>query len=149
MTNKEQLDRIVTQGITLHNAKFRQYWELYKQAAEIPDVEGLFVKIEEEARYSNVAVVGDGRLVDIEGDDSDDSGNLHIYSLGAVREVIIRLGSLPSLPSTKGATLLVVTRLAGQDGTGPYWVAKTPEQEEKLLSFAQCLVQAISTSKSI
>jgi hypothetical protein len=125
--------------------KFHQYWDIYELIAEVSEIQGLFIRIDEDAGYCNIAIIGDGRIVDIEGDDGNGSGNTHIYSLRSVGEVLFYRGSLPSLRRSVGASLLMVTRIVGRDESGPYWGAKNPEEEELLVGFGQALVKAISS----
>ena len=140
-----QLAEAIAKVSALPNTtKFRQYWDIYKLTAEVSDIQGLVFRIDADTGYCNIAIVGDGRIVDIEGDDGDGSGNTNIYPLRSVSEVIFHRGSLPSLRRSPGASLMVLLRLVGRDGSGPYWVAKTPEEEELLVGFGRTLVQAVS-----
>ena len=98
--------------------------------------------------YCNVALIGDGLLVDVEGDDSDNKGSLTYRSLEFVSGVSIYAGPLRGLDSSRGASLVVVTRKVGEEGIGLHWIAKTEEEEEHLLQFAQTLLKAISKKGS-
>ena len=149
MTNRdqaEQLDKTVAEVFALFSTNtFRRYWELYKQTADISEVQGFFIRTELQATYCNVAIIGDGRLVDVEGDDSDNSGGLSIRSLDSVCGVSVHSGPLKAFPRTQGASLVVLTKLVGETNPGAYWMAKTPEEEERLLGFVQFLVQTVSS----
>ena len=140
-----QLENTLASMFALNNNanSFRRYWNLYKQTSDIARIQSFYIKTEES--YYNVAIIGDGILVDVEGDDSDSSGGLNIRSLDAIRGVTVRSGPLKAFPRTQGASLVVLTRLVGETNAGPYWVAKTPEEEGRLLGFAQSLVQAFSS----
>ena len=127
-----------------NTTKFRQYWDIYELTAEVSDIQGLFIAIDADAGYCNIAIIGDGRIVDIEGDDGKGSGNTHIYPLRSVGEVLFYRGALPSLSRSLGASLLIVTRIVGRDESGPYWAAKNPEEEELLVGFGRTLVKAVS-----
>ena len=148
MTNvnrAEQLAEAVARVLALNNtAKFRQNWDLYKQTTEVSEIKGLFIRMEEDEGYCNIAIIGDGRVVDIEGDDRDGSGDTIVFPFRAVSEVIFHRGSLPSLRRSTGALLIVIARIISREQSGPYWVAKTPEEEEQLMVFARTLVQAVS-----
>ena len=148
MTNEnlaEHLANEVRRILSCGNAgRFRQYWELYKQVAEITAMQGLFIRSDDGAGYFNVAIIGEGRIADIEGDESGGTGAMHVYPLSSVRELALHRGPLPSLPHSQGASLVLLLSLTGQDSSGPYWVAKTPDDEERLLSFSRSLVQLVS-----
>ena len=57
---------------------FRRYWALYERAVAVQNVQAFYLKIEPEQGYCNFAVVGDGKVVDVEGDDSNGSGGISI-----------------------------------------------------------------------
>lgn len=127
-----------------NSTNFRQYWELYLQTAETSSIQNLFVRAAEGGGYSNIAIMGNGRIADIEGDDNENSGSLRFYALSTVSEVILHRGSIKSLSRSQGASLVMLIRLGGTDESLPYWAATTPDQEVQLLEFAQSLVQYIS-----
>ena len=140
-----QLADAVAIVLALHGTKFRQCWDLYLQTAEISEIQGLFVRIDEDPPYFNIAIAGEGIVADIEGADGQNPGVVRIYRVSLIREVILHRGSLPSYDHSKGASLMLLLRLVGLDESGPYWAARTQDEEEQLLSFARCLVQCIST----
>lgn len=144
---KIQLDRLVKDVLeTYDTGTFRRHWEFYKSTGAINEVKRYYVKIDSENRYFNVAVLGDGKIVDIEGDSNNEAGGLSIRSLSAIGGVILRAGSSPTFPRAQRATLLVVTQLTGGRANGPYWFAENPEEERQLLTFIQPLVDVISAS---
>ena len=141
----EELAHVVATELDLNeNSTFGQYWELYKQTANVSNIEGLFIRTEGRSGYCNVVILGDGRIVDIEVEERARSGGLHIRPLSSVSEVHLHRGSLPQLPYSEGALLVVMLGLTGMDESGPYWAAQTRAQERKLLGFAQALIEAIS-----
>lgn len=145
LRREEQLADAIARALALNNTgRFREYWELYKQTAEVSEVEDLFFRIEEEAGYCNMVILGDERIADIEGDDGHSSGSLRVYPLSSVSEVILHRGSLPSLRRSQGARLVVLLNLTGQDGAGPYWTALTSEEEHQLTGFARSVIRSIS-----
>ena len=150
-----QLKRIVEKAIEEHELEsFAEYWELYEATANTKEVQAFFLRTEVqedaavfiigEAVYCNVAIIGDGLLIDIEGDDSDGTGSLVFHSLASVSGVSIHAEPLQNLPSSRGASLVVLANRVGEEGIGLHWVAKTEEEEERLLEFAEALVEAIS-----
>ncbi len=140
----------VAQILSINNAnRFRQYWAMYEQTAEITGIQGLIVTSEENTGYFNVAIIGDGRIVDVEGNDSEGSGSLSIYPIKSVSEVTLHQGSIPSLSHSQGASLVLLLGLVGQDESGPYWTAKPPGDAEQLLKFARTLVNLVSERQGI
>lgn len=151
MTNRNrsaELERIVGRAIENDRlAAFKRYWDLYKDTSEISSVQGFFVKTQSDIfrnGYCNVAIIGDGLLVDIEGDDSRNSGSLTFDSLNSITTISIHDGPLPGLSSSNGASLVVCANRVNETEIGLHWVAKTDEEEDHLLHFAECLVQEIS-----
>lgn len=150
-----QLARIVEEAIEEHNLEqFAEYWELYKSVVHVQNIEGFFVRTEPNlypygsGGYCNVAIIADGLLIDIEGDDSDDTGNLSFHPLESVSGVRIRPGPLHGLEASREALLVVIANRVGEDGIGLYWVAETEEAEEDLRQFVRILLKAISKDGS-
>ena len=147
--HSEQLDRIIEQEIEgngLH--AFGRYWDLYKRTANISIIRRFFVRTEPRllgGGYCNVAIIGDDILVDIEGDDNDNSGALSLHLLKSISGVVVHSGSLPGVASSQGASLVVLAEREGVTELGFHWVAKTTEEEERLLGFTEFLVQVVST----
>ena len=139
-----QLAAAAAKLLALNNTKFREYWELYLQTSETSEIQNLFVRVDEDAGYCNIAVMGAGRIADIEGDDNDNSGSMRVFPLSAVSEITLHRGSIPSLSHSQGASLVILLRLVGLDESVAYWAAHTPDQEAQLLGFARSLVQYIS-----
>ena len=130
---------------------FEEYWGLYESTADLSNVQTFYIQTEarnhfggSSAHYCNVAIIGDGLIVDIEGNDDTRSGRLSLERLDSITSVSIHAGALPGLSSSQGASLLVLADRAHESGVGLHWIAKTEEEEDHLLNFAQSLVQAIS-----
>ena len=98
--------------------------------------------------YCNVAIIADGLLIDIEGDDNDNTGNLTFQPLESISAVRVRAEPLRGLDHSRDALLVVLANRVGEEGVGLHWVAKTEEDEERLLAFAKTLVKAISEYRS-
>ena len=132
--------------------KFAQYWELYEDTTDIQSIKGFFVrtKVEDHALdytgggYCNVAVICDGLIIDIEGDDEDKTGSLTFHPLESVSSVEIHAEPLRGLDASRGALLVVLANRVGEEDIGLHWVAKTEQEKERLLKFAQVLVSEIS-----
>ena len=87
---------------------FEEYWGLYEHAADKLNVQAFYVRIDSQSlfggpsRYCNVAILGDGLVVDIEGNDDSRSGRLSLERLDSITSVSIHAGSLPGLSSSQG-----------------------------------------------
>ena len=119
----------------------RRYWDLCNQANRVEDVKAFYCFTTNEPKYGNVAIIVDGKLIDVEGDDSDGSGYVAIRDLSSIAAVHLRLAPIDGYKRSQDAVLAVVTRLVGESNAGPYWVAVTPQDEEHLLQFADALVE--------
>ena len=140
-----QLDETVMDLIWRHKFDtFGRYWEIYKKTALISDVSAAHIVAKPEEGYLNVAIVGDGLLVDIEGEDHPSQGELSVDQIGAISGISVNVGSLAGFPKSQGASLVVVTRLRGAPNAGPYWAAWTPAEETSLMEFARSLTDGFS-----
>ena len=144
-----QLSRIVESAIEEHGLDmFAQYWELYEETADISEIQRFYVNIEPQQTsgggYCNVAIIGDGLVVDIEGDDVRRSGSLSLDSIEKISSVGIHMGQLPGLPNSQNASLVVVVQRVGESDVALYWTARADDDEERLLEFARVLVQRVS-----
>ena len=147
-----QLTRTVKKAIEEQKLdKLVEYWELYQDTCRVSFVEAFYMRTESHrsksgGSYCNIAVIGDGLLVDIEADDADSSGNLAVYPLKSLSDLSILTGSILNFAPSQGASLVVLANRLGEEGVGLHWVAKTEEDEENLQRFAKSLIQAISKS---
>ena len=132
--------------------KFEEYWELYEETCPFDSVTAFYLRTEvrvdylgrKSGDYCNVAIIGDSLLVDIEADDSDDSGNLIVQPLRSFSDITIHKGPLRNLESSRDASLVVLANRVGEVDVGLHWVAKTEEDEDHLLEFAKFLIRAVS-----
>ena len=137
-----RIDEIASEIISHDRTNmFYNYWSLYKQTAYLSDVKDFFFRSDPEEGYHNLAIIGDGKVVDIEGDDTNHSGNLGIIRLSSVARVFLRLHPFPNLAHAEDASLTLLISLLGQEGTGPYWGAKSSKEEERLRAFSRTLIQ--------
>lgn len=152
MTTKSvaaRLKQTVDCAIKEHGLElFAQYWDLYREITSISNVRRFYARTEGQPLYTggycNVAIIGDGLLVDIEGDDSRRSGGLSVESLDSIAKVTFHVGELPGLPAARGASLVVLAQGVGETDVGLHWVAKTEDEEDRLVEFARELVAAVS-----
>ena len=126
--------------------EFQGYWELYERTAKVSEIQELFVRIDADTGYCNVAIMGEGRIADIEGNFDGSSGSLHTFPLSSVNDIVFHYGPLPSFSRARGASLVMLVDLTGQGESGPYWAARTLDEKEQLIEFGRSLVQYISHS---
>ena len=127
---------------------FERYWDLYERTIDLSNVTSFFVRTEAQlfrSAYCNVVIVGDGLLIDISGDDQNNEGDFSVLLLNSISGISIHTGPLPGLADSQGARIVVQTELAGLVDEGPYWVAKTAEEEERLLDLVESLIESMST----
>ena len=142
----EQLEtRVVELLDTYASGSFQKYWGYYKESVAPSDVKAFFVKLRPSENYLNVAVIGEGLLIDVDGDDAPESGGIGVHPLTSVRSVYVRTNPPPTLPRARTASLVVFTQLAGGTG-GPYWFAEDSEEERDLLRFSKILLDSIKVS---
>ena len=123
---------------------FSRYWNLCNRAERIEDVEAFYCFATAEPKYGNVAIITDGKVIDVEGDDSVGSGSVVIRELSSIAAVYLREAPIEGYKRSVGASLVVSTRLVGESNAGPYWVAVTAQQEERLVQFASALTDFAS-----
>ena len=124
--------------------KFDKYWNLYRGTAFINKPEGLYFRINEDATYRNIVVAGDGRIVDIEADESSNTEAISVSPYRAFSGVGLYMGAIATLPRTESSLLTVACRVSGSNSLGPYWSAHNQEEVERLRTFANILVKAVS-----
>ena len=147
LTNNDLADQIsncIDEILEAHDTgTFKKHWEFYKKTVSIPVVQAFYLKTDPGRGYFNLAILGNGKLIDIDNEQANNSGSCSVCSLDSITGVILRAGNLPSFDGTKNATLVVLTDLTGGRANGPYWFAESPEEEESLLGFAHCLLELI------
>ena len=142
----EQLEDEVSELIESYGSdSFKKYWEYYRETFSLSDVTAFFIKIQAETNYLNFAVIGDGLLIDVDGDNTADQGGISVHPLTGIRSIYVRTHGLPTLSRARNASLVVFTHLAGGAG-GPYWIAEGSLEEKELLAFSRKLVELIKSS---
>ena len=88
---------------------FAQYWELYEETADTSKIEWFYLNVEPQqplkGGYCNVAIIGGGLLIDVEGDDTNHSGSLSLGPLESFSSVAMQKGALPGLSHSQDASL--------------------------------------------
>ena len=145
----QRLDATVEDLLQSYNPNtFRRYWELYRRAVPLTEIRAFFVCVDPVTSYYNVAILGDDKLVDIEGDDTGGTGYVCFQSLTGIGAVVLREGQIEGFSRSQGASLVMLTRLVGETSVGPYWVARTTPEVDRLTRFATFLVDAIAHPQS-
>ena len=139
----EQVDSLREQ---YPSESFERNWSLYKASIDIQDIKGFLIKTVPSMKYIDVAVLGEGLVIDVDGCEDGSVGGMVLAPLGMVRSIHFSSTPLESLPLTKDSTLVVTTRLTGPTPGGPYWMAANPEEEKNLLQFAGILRRLLGSA---
>ena len=140
-----RLEQIIEDLIRQHNYDtFRKYWEIYRDTAQIADASAVHIVSKPSDGYLNVAIIGEGLVVDIEGEDGPRRGELNVDPIKGIGGMLISTEPLPGFPKLNGASLAVVTKLMGEPNAGPYWGAWSQEEETTLKDFARSLRDGLS-----
>lgn len=135
----ELMERVDSLREKYPSESFERNWGFYKASLDIQDIKAFLIKTVPTMKYIDVAVLGEGIVVDVDGCEDKSLGGAMLVPLGIIRSIHFYSEPLESLPLTEGSTLVVTTRLTGTPPGGPYWTATTPEEEEDLLRFAGVL----------
>ena len=135
----ELINRVNSLREKYPSESFERNWGFYKASLDIQNIEAYLIKTIPSLKYIDVAVLGEGLVVDVDGAEDKSLGGVMLTPLDMIRSIHFFSEPLESLPFTEGSTLVVTTRLTGAGSGGPYWIASTPEEEEELLSFADVL----------
>ena len=139
-----ELNRVVEEILSRSDHKgFEEYWKLYKESVYISKPLSYFVKVDLDGPYCNVAVVGEGKIVDVEKHEQEGIGLLSVRPYHAISSVTAKDSAVEGLPRTEGALLTVYCRGTGSGGAGPYWSATTTEEKEQLRSFFAVLTNTV------
>ena len=145
-----QLDQAVDDLLQCHKlSTFRYYWELYKRTFPQFEIQAHYSVVGTPTEYANAVILGDGKVIDIEGDDETDSGYLAVQDVASIGSVVFHRGHVEGFSRSQGASLVVFTRLVGETDSGPYWVARTELEEDRLIMFARRLVDSLPRADSL
>ena len=122
---------------------FEDYWDLGRRILANLKVRRFYVQAE--PGYANIAILTDGLVVDVEGDDNDDTGWVSVRRLSDLSGLTFYQREIPTLADSVGAQLVVTAESPGSDDIGMYWTAKTDQEEESLTLFGEALIQAIDS----
>ena len=125
--------------------KFDPYWELFESATEGMAIRSFYMRTEVGTYFNrnslaacDIVAICDGVLIDLQAESNYSvKFDLSFLPLSSVGEVKLHPGGVQNLSGTQGASLTVTTDV------GRYWFAKTDDEWEYLLDFAQALIEAI------
>ena len=143
----QQLDAMVNEILERNKFEsFARYWSLYKRTVVPQEAEASYIVYDSDACWCNVAIIHDNKIVDIEGEDGSDVGSLSVTDASRISGVTFRIGPLVGFSRSQGASLVVVTEIVGST-SGRFWVARTPDEEERLVQFTRYMIDLISDSR--
>ena len=119
-------------------------WKLYKETVHISHPEGFYHSSNQDGTYHNLAVVGDGKVVDIEAGEGGEDRSITIDLCRAYSGVGLIMGPIPTLPRTQDSLLTVFCRITGSSSIGHFWIARNEDETVQLRDFARTMVEAIS-----
>ena len=140
-----QLHGVVNSISSEHDLRvLKEYWELAEHALKGQPVRQFYVRAEE--GYANVAILTDGVVVDIEGDDTEDEGSFAGYNINSLTRVGFYREQVPTVPDSEEAELVVTVHITGISDLELYWIAKTEREAEYLLDFGSNLMALLASS---
>ena len=135
----EQLHRVVDSISSEHDLEvLEEYWELARHALKGRPIRRFYVQAEK--GYANVAILTDGVVADIEGDDREDEGSFAVYRINSLSRVGFYREQVPTVPDSGEAELVMTVHVTGISDLELYWIAKTEPEAEHLLDFGGALV---------
>lgn len=142
----EQLNSVIESVLEEHGLDtFEEYWNLAQEVLEDMPIRRFYVHAE--SGYGNVAVLTDSLLIDIDGDkdEEDSSGIFTITPIKTIGEVRFHEGSVPTIPASSDAELLLFVSVFGDTDIGRYWIADTEQERDYLVLFGKALIEAINS----
>ena len=141
----EQLHKVVASIVVEHDLDvLEKHWGLARQALSGHPVRRFYVRAEE--GYANVAILTDGVVADIEGDDTEEEGHFTVYKITSLSRVGFYKEQVPTVPDSEEAELVMTVHITGISDLELYWIAKTEQEAEHLLEFGRTLVDLLVDS---
>ena len=125
---------------------FDSYWELAKPLFEGLRVHGFYVRAEE--HYTNVGILAGGVVIDIEAVEDDEQGFVSVYTIDAISGVSFYEDSVPTVPDSENAELVMVANSKHSSEILVYWMAYTEEDAQHLAEFGKALITLFPGLKS-
>ncbi len=122
---------------------FEEYWHLSQLILGNVPIRRFYVRTNN--GYANVALLTDDLIVDIEGEEEDDSGgSLTLNPIRVIDSVRFHEGSVETIPESSEALLVLFVSVFGSTDIGPYWIAYSDEESRYLTLFGKAVVEAIA-----
>ena len=135
----EQLNKKVDSMLEEYELEvLSDYWDLGKRVLEGQTIRRFYVQADE--GYGNIAILTDGVVADIVGDDHDGQGAVAVHRISAFSGIDFYEEQVPTVPGSDEAELVIVANAAGSDTLGLHWIATTEEEAKHLLGFGRDLV---------
>lgn len=140
----EQLKSVVAEILVEDDLDtFEEYWELSQAILGNTPIRRFYVRTDD--GYANVALLTDDLIVDIEGEEDDDSeGSLTLNPIRVIDSVRFHEGSVETIPESSEALLVLFVSVFGSTDVGPYWIAYSDEESKYLTLFGKAVVEAIA-----
>lgn len=122
---------------------FEEYWQLSQHIIENTPIRRFYVRTDD--GYANVALLTDDLIVDIEGEEDDNStGSLTFNPIRVIDSVRFHEGSVETIPESSEALLVLFVSVFGSTDVGPYWIAYSEEEYRYLTLFGKAVVEAVA-----
>ena len=140
----EQLKSVVAEILVEDDLDtFREYWQLSQLILGNTPIRRFYVRTDE--GYANIAILTDDLIIDIEGEEDDDSeGSLTFNPIRVIDSVSFHEGSVETIPKSSEALLVLFVSVFGSTDVGPYWIAYSEEEYRYLTLFGKAVVEAIA-----
>ena len=142
--HSEQLKSVVAEILVEDDLDtFREYWQLSQLILGNTPIRRFYVRTDE--GYANIAILTDDLIIDIEGEEDDDSeGSLTFNPIRVIDSVSFHEGSVETIPKSSEALLVLFVSVFGSTDVGPYWIAYSEEEYRYLTLFGKAVVEAIA-----
>lgn len=142
--HSEQLKSVVAEILVEDDLDtFREYWQLSQLILGNTPIRRFYVRTDE--GYANIAILTDDLIIDIEGEEDDDSeGSLTFNPIRVIDSVSFHEGSVETIPKSSEALLVLFVSVFGSTDVGPYWIAYSEEESRYLTLFGKAVVEAIA-----
>ncbi len=119
---------------------FESHWDMAKELLKDSPIRRYYLYLTDD--YANLAILTDGWILDVTGD--EDEGSLNVTQLRALGQIEFHEDPIPNIPDSKDAELVMIAFQFGAPSEYRYWVADNAEEREHLLRFGRATIQAVS-----
>lgn len=119
---------------------FASYWKVAVEVVGEETVHSYFETYEK--GYGNVAILTDGFIIDVEGDDEDGTGVVGVFDLRRIDSVGLLQGPVDFIEDTNANSLTLVTNLTDEP-SGPWWTTDDEAEKATLRRFAKAALERL------